>query len=59
MDGGQSKDGYDFACETDEYALSEAQGMLGRHLRAEVWLGARKVGAVVLDTDQCRAQAPS
>ena len=38
--------GDNFECATDEYALSEAQGMLGKYLRAEVWTGTRMIGAM-------------
>ena len=40
---------YYFHCETDEYALSEAQSTLGEHSRVEVWRGTRRVGVVVLE----------
>jgi hypothetical protein len=47
---GHIKAGYDFQCETDAFALSEAQSMLGEYLTAEVWLGTTLIGAVVLNT---------
>jgi hypothetical protein len=40
---------YYFNCETDEYALSEAQSMLGEHSRAEVWRGVRLIGVELLE----------
>jgi hypothetical protein len=40
---------YYFHCETDEFALSEAQGALGEHSRVEVWRGTRRVGVEVLE----------
>jgi hypothetical protein len=50
MSDGHIKAGYDFDCETDAYALSEAQSLLGEYLTAEVWIGTRQVGTVALET---------
>ncbi len=49
MSGDRVRSAHDFKCETDAYALTQAQSMLGEHSKAEVWLGETKVGCVVLD----------
>jgi hypothetical protein len=46
VSGGHIKAGYDFECETDAYAITQAEAMLGEHTTAEVWLGTRQVGVV-------------
>ena len=49
MSGDRVRSAHDFKCETDAYAFTQAQSMLGEHSKAKVWLGETKVGCVVLD----------
>ena len=58
MSGDRVRSAHDFKCETDAYALTQAQSMLGEHSKAEVWLGETKVGCVVLDKSFVGTEPP-